>query len=89
MISSGTREDHKTLTSVLVGPAIVEGRHSIQPWSRPELEAVAEGATEARMLGGAAFQQTAGVIDRGIGGCGAGGIACSRPAGHHRDEPCQ
>jgi hypothetical protein len=31
MITSGTREDHKTLTSVLVGPTRVEGRHSIQP----------------------------------------------------------
>jgi hypothetical protein len=32
MITSGTREDHKTLTSALVGPIRVEGRHSIQPW---------------------------------------------------------
>ncbi len=31
LITGGTREDHKTLTSVLVGPTIVEGRHSIQP----------------------------------------------------------
>jgi hypothetical protein len=31
LIRSGTPEDHKTLTSVLVGPTIVEGRHSIQP----------------------------------------------------------
>ncbi len=31
MITSGTLEDHKTLTSVLVGPTRVEGRHSIQP----------------------------------------------------------
>jgi len=31
MITSGTREDHKTLTSVLVGPIRVEGRHSIRP----------------------------------------------------------
>jgi hypothetical protein len=31
MITSGTREDHKTLTSVLVDPTRVEGRHSIQP----------------------------------------------------------
>jgi hypothetical protein len=31
MITSGTREDHKILTSVLVGPTRVEGRHSIQP----------------------------------------------------------
>src|SRR5437588_13065571 len=31
MIATGTREDHKALTSVLVGPTIVEGRHSIQP----------------------------------------------------------
>jgi hypothetical protein len=31
MITSGTREDHKTLTTVLVGPTRVDGRHSIQP----------------------------------------------------------
>ena len=31
MITSGTREDHKTLASVVVGPTRVEGRHSIQP----------------------------------------------------------
>jgi hypothetical protein len=31
MITSGTLEDHKTLTSVLVGPTRVEDRHSIQP----------------------------------------------------------
>lgn len=31
MIASGTREDHEAVTSVLVGPTRVEGRHSIQP----------------------------------------------------------
>jgi site-specific DNA recombinase len=31
LITTGTREDHKTLTSVLVGETIVEGRHSIEP----------------------------------------------------------
>jgi site-specific DNA recombinase len=31
MITSGSREDHKALTSVLVGPTRVEGRHSIEP----------------------------------------------------------
>lgn len=31
MITSGTREDHKALTSVLVGETRVEGRHSIRP----------------------------------------------------------
>ena len=31
LITSGTREDHKTVTSVLVGPTIVDGRRSIRP----------------------------------------------------------
>jgi hypothetical protein len=30
LITSETRDYHKTLTSVLVGPTIVEGRQSIQ-----------------------------------------------------------
>ncbi|HKX03449.1 MAG TPA: hypothetical protein VJX71_13175 [Methylomirabilota bacterium] len=31
MIASGTCEDQKAVTSVLVGPTIVKGRHSIRP----------------------------------------------------------
>src|SRR5438105_6672954 len=30
-ITSGSREDHNALTSVLIGPTLVEGRHSIEP----------------------------------------------------------
>jgi hypothetical protein len=31
LITSGTREDHKALTLVLVGPTMIEGRRGIQP----------------------------------------------------------